>query len=58
MRVLLQTSRQIAPPTIASVKAAQCGEGELPCAPFGPLTGQGENTAFRTKPAIHGRNRS
>jgi len=50
MRVLLQTSRQLAPPTNASVKAAPCGEGERPCASFGPLTGQGESTAFPTNP--------
>jgi len=50
MRVLLQTSRQLAPPTNSSVKSAQCGEGERPWASFGPLAGQGESTAFPTNP--------
>ena len=50
MRVLLQTSRQLAPPTNASVKAASCGEWERPCATFDPLTGQGESTAYPAEP--------
>jgi len=34
--VLLQTSRQFAPPANASVKAEPWGQGEQPCASFDP----------------------
>ena len=49
MRVLLQTSGQLAPPTNASVKAAPWEEGEQPCASFDHLTGKRESTVFPTK---------